>query len=101
MALNRAFPRWYTGTSTDVPGAAGAPDASQDMQSVAMHEFGHASGFARHYDGPNSTGLGGAICNLTDSRRETMCSLLTQGTAWGRTLGPHDRHTWNAVYPAR
>lgn len=101
MALNRAFPSWYTGSSTSVPGEAGAPDAEQDMQGVAMHEFGHASGFARHYDGANSTGLGGAICERTNSKRETMCALSTQGAAWARTLGPHDRHTWDAAYPAR
>jgi hypothetical protein len=105
--------RWYRGESRKVPrggdangdGRIAGPEIDSagskvDLQSVAVHEFGHATGQGAHWD-PNKdpfNGRGGAICTRYDSRRESMCSMLVAGTAWQRTLGPHDRETFKKAY---
>lgn len=75
--------RWYTGT--------GAPARNQaDLQSVATHEFGHATGFAGHFSGS-------ALCS-NDASFHTMCAGHVVGTNRQRTLEEHDKHTFGAAY---
>ena len=81
---------WYTGTSTLVP--RGRPD----LWSVATHEFGHAAGWASHFDDPG-IGLGAAICG-NFSGQHSMCATHFSGTARQRSLGPHDIDTFRAIY---
>ncbi len=81
-----------------MPGRAGEAGSKQDLQSVMTHEFGHATGWGAHYDGPNHIPRGTARCGRTDSNRETMCASNTSGVPWGRTLGPHDKHTFRRAY---
>lgn len=81
---------WYTGTSTNVP--SGRPD----LWSVAAHEFGHAAGWAAHFDDPG-IGLGLAICG-NFSGQHTMCANHYGGTARQRSLGPHDADTFRELY---
>lgn len=81
---------WYTGTSTNVP--RGRPD----LWSVAVHEFGHAAGWATHFDDPG-IGLGTGICG-SFSGQHTMCATHYMGTARQRSLGPHDVDTFRGLY---
>jgi hypothetical protein len=96
--------RWYRGSSSKVPRAPGSnfdnEDSKIDLQSVATHEFGHGLGQAKHWDPDKdlNNGRGGARCSTYESRRETMCALITAGTAWQRSLGPHDRETFKKAY---
>lgn len=81
---------WYVGTSTTVP--RGRPD----LLSVAVHEFGHAAGWAKHYDDPG-VGLGVGICG-NFSGQHTMCATHYASTARQRSLGPHDVETFRQRY---
>jgi hypothetical protein len=81
---------WYTGTSTTVP--HGRPD----LWSVAVHEFGHAAGWAGHFDDP-ALGLGAGLCG-NFSGQHTMCATHYSGTARQRSLGPHDIDTFRQMY---
>lgn len=81
---------WYTGTSTTVP--RGRPD----LWSVAVHEFGHAAGWAGHYDDPD-IGLGAGLCG-NFSGQHSMCATHYSGTARQRSLGPHDVETFKRLY---
>jgi hypothetical protein len=81
---------WYTGTSTTVP--RGRPD----LWSVAVHEFGHAAGWAAHFDDAG-IGLGAGLCG-NFSGQHTMCATHYSGTARQRSLGPHDVDTFRLMY---
>ena len=75
---------WYTGT--------GLPGRNQaDLQSVATHELGHATGFAGHF------ASSAAICNNT-SGQHTMCAAHRAGTNRQRSLELHDKHTFQRAY---
>jgi len=91
MAFNSDPSMWYYGSSASVP------DNRFDMQSVAVHEFGHAGGFAPHYDGRGSL-EGPEPCQRSNLNRETMCAVTYRGQARQRTLGRHDRHTFEGAY---
>jgi hypothetical protein len=95
MAINRA-PKvpWYRGSSGSVP------DDRADLQSLATHEFGHATGWVRHYDGGSDDNLPGSEhCGRDMKDRQTMCALAAYpGQSRTRTLGQHDRHTFEAAY---
>lgn len=74
---------WYSGT--------GAPGGSQpDLYSIAVHELGHATGFAGHFSGSD-------ICGTNDSQ-QTMCPTHYMGTTRQRTLATHDQHTFTGAY---
>lgn len=75
---------WYTGSSTSVP------SGKYDLRSVAVHEFGHAEGFAGHFSSTDT--------DCSGSDRNTMCSGLPSGTSYKRTLESHDIHTVEAAY---
>ena len=69
-----------------------SPTTTQsDLQSVAAHELGHATGFAGHF------GTNAKICANTE-RQHTMCSGHRAGTTRQRTLELHDKHTFQNAY---
>lgn len=75
----------------------GTPLATQyDLWSVAVHEFGHATGFAAHWD------EAGFYCSQNvDSvspTRHTMCPTIYRGTTMQRTLAPHDKDVFQNAY---
>lgn len=67
-----------------------APNES-DLQSVAAHELGHATGFAGHF------ATGSRICGNVASQH-TMCSGHRAGSTRQRTLELHDKHTFQNAY---
>jgi hypothetical protein len=73
------------------------PAGRPDLASVATHEFGHASGWAHHYDDAG-VDPGGLICG-NNSGQATMCATHYKGTARQRSLQTHDVHTFKAAYP--
>ena len=75
---------WHTGL--DAPGGR-----QPDLLSVAVHEFGHATGFSKHF------GAGAAICTVK-STQHTMCPSHLFGSTWQRSLEKHDKHTFAAAY---
>ncbi len=81
---------WYTGTSTNVP------SRRPDLWSVAVHEFGHAAGWAWHFDDPEIA-LGAGVCG-NFSGQHSMCATHYSGTARQRSLGPHDVDTFRQMY---
>jgi len=91
MAFDSSQPNWYRGSSASVP------NDRTDMQATAAHEFGHASGWFPHYDGRRSLS-GRAHCGLDNVNRQTMCMSIGRGQARQRTLGQHDRHTFEGAY---
>ena len=75
---------WYVGTKS--------PASNQmDLFSVAVHEFGHFTGFAGHFDS------GESIC-ANNKSVQTMCPAYTVGTKWQRSLESHDQHTFLDAY---
>jgi predicted Zn-dependent protease len=71
---------------------SGNPSGSQpDLESVATHELGHATGFSGHFTEP-------ALCAFNSSQ-QTMCSTHLSGSTWQRSLADHDQHTFAAAYP--
>lgn len=81
-----AVESWYSGSGT--PGGA-----QFDLRSVAAHEWGHAFGFAGHWQDHD------ALIDCTSSARETMCSSLPKGTSYMRSLQTHDMHSLVSAYP--
>lgn len=75
---------WYFGT--------GVPSRNAfDFYSTAVHELGHGTGFRGHFTGPST-------CPGTSSDN-TMCqSSARRGTTHRRSLGTHDRHTFQHAY---
>lgn len=75
---------WHLGNSNNVPAG------HVDLRGVSVHEFGHAAGF-KHFDE--------AIDDCSGSDRLTMCTKISTGTNWFRSLESHDRHTMELAYP--
>lgn len=76
---------WYYGT-----GSSGSNQYS--FRGVALHEFGHMTGWAGHY--PDNSGE----CDGSGAHH-TMCPKpRSDGDAW-KSLEQHDVHTFNATYP--
>lgn len=74
---------WHTGT-------ANPPSDKLDAWSVATHEFGHATGWAGHFE------PGWEVC--TNAPRHTMCPYINYGGDYQRQPEDHDKHTFNAAY---
>jgi hypothetical protein len=90
---------WYTGTG-DAPSdpliCLRDHCGEFDLYSVAVHEAGHATGFA----GPFNEGhfdAADAICS-SDSTQQTMCPFTRKGSESNRSLESHDVHTFDASY---
>lgn len=62
-----------------------------DLQGILAHEFGHATGWGRHFE--ENTGT---ECLL--AQRHTMCSTVSPGTLDPRSLEPHDIDTFEDAY---
>lgn len=80
---------WYDNLATPIP------SDRADGKSVALHEFGHFTGFygpfvSGHFD-PNAT-----IC--TTDPRQTMCPFINYGESYQRGLETHDIHTFDNAY---
>lgn len=94
--------QWYR--KADPSGISGR---RYDLQSVATHEFGHSTGLFWHFDDPGMNSGTGHNCAGGNPGRETMCSATPRGNTSGRTLEPHDLHTFRTdasqagAYPAR
>ncbi len=81
---------WYNQSAGD------PPSDTIDTQAVAAHEFGHATGFSRHWD--YQDGANGSLCKTGDLAKHTMCATYEGGTVRQRTLEEHDIHTFAAAY---
>lgn len=77
---------WYFGSSSTVPAG------EHDFRSVAVHEFGHATGFSGHWTSTD------ASTNCSTTARHTMCPSVQTGTSYWRTLEYHDIHVIEAAY---
>lgn len=95
--------QWYRKADPD-----GIRTRRYDLQSVATHEFGHATGLYWHFDDPGMTSGTGHVCNDgAGGAGETMCASVGRGTTGNRTLSDHDLHTFRTdatqagAYPAR
>lgn len=89
MAFDRQE-RWYAGRGDP-------PNDAADAQSVATHEFGHATGWFAHYDDGQTTST--PVCpKPLNNSQHTMCKSHQAGSAWWRGLEPHDRHTFEGAY---
>ncbi|MGI8775483.1 MAG: matrixin family metalloprotease [Actinomycetota bacterium] len=75
---------WYTGDATP------PPSDKFDVEAIATHEFGHATGWSGHFL------ESGTHC--TDTPKETMCPTIPSGKAYWRTLETHDKHTLVNAY---
>jgi hypothetical protein len=87
MRFDSADP-FYTGTGT--PG-----EKQIDLQSIATHEWGHATGWGSS-GGTNHFPEGWDVCTM--SPKHTMCPSIPEGKDYWRTLEEHDRDTFNNVY---
>ena len=76
---------WYVKSSSTVP------SDKYDLRFVIVHEFGHAGGFAMHWEGDGEE-------DCTGSDRETMCSGLPKGTSYKRSIEEHEDHTFDSAY---
>lgn len=91
--------QWYKGADPDR-----IPLRRYDLQSVATHEFGHATGLYWHFNDPGLN-TGDEICRA-GLDRDTLCQGLSRGSADERSLGTHDLHTFRGdatqagAYPA-
>lgn len=77
-----------------------------DLQGIATHELGHATGFLRHFNEPldesgvpDEWSMQRARCGETSRYRETMCPGGESGQTWERSLGVHDQHSFRGAYP--
>jgi Matrixin len=100
VRLDRDEP-WHSATSTP------PPDEETDLQAIATHELGHATGFGfptgdvKGHWGVNANGTIDQtelqnLCQTTPI--ETMCPVYEPGTAYIRSLETHDLHTFSARY---
>jgi hypothetical protein len=67
-----------------------------DFAAVAVHEFGHATGWGAESDKSHFTD-DGDYCQF-DSVRHTMCESYWEGTTYQRSLQQHDKHTFADRY---
>jgi hypothetical protein len=65
-----------------------------DRASIAVHEFGHATGFGTT-DSQHFASYG-SYCQGDSA--QTMCPFYESGSTYWRSLGTHDIHTFAAVY---
>lgn len=72
-------------------GAPPIPADRFDLLGILAHEFGHATGWGRHFAEDTGT-------ECINEQRHTMCSTVSPGTADPRTLEPHDIDTWQDAY---
>ena len=76
---------WHYGTD-----ASGSNEIS--FRGVALHEFGHMSGWVGHFSASSDECSGSGPYH-------TMCANPNQsGDGW-KSLEQHDKHTFNAAYP--
>lgn len=88
MTLDEAE-NWYAGTGT--------PASNQvDVQSIVIHEFGHAAALGHYEQGPTVTGVN---CNGTNTARPTICGSYVYGSTWWRSLEADDRNGISSAYP--
>lgn len=77
---------WYRGTSNP-------PSGRLDALSLAVHEFGHSTGWRGHFD-PDAD-----VCDVGgQDDRQTMCPYFAYDATWWRNLEEHDRHTFDNAY---
>jgi hypothetical protein len=98
LALDRDE-HWYTG------GARGPAGDQIDMESVAVHEIGHATGWNVHLDDraprrdcPRVDARGFIVAASVTRRIQTMCRLNAIGSTAQRTLGGRDRRVFRGAY---
>lgn len=93
MSLNMDF-SWYSGT--------GNPSSSYwDMQSIATHEAGHATGWgSTSYNSLGHYASSSAECTGATKPKATMCwyDPNAMGTIWMRTLEADDTTTYGWAY---
>lgn len=87
--------------------AGPVPSGKNDLESGAVHEFGHATGRGAHEgnttSATNGDGSGhffdsGSYCNQTEVEHHTMCQSWVGGRIWDRSLNEHDRDAFNSQY---
>lgn len=100
IGLNKFAP-WYTGTG----GISCTPTCRADLWSVAVHEFGHATGrgstkgeLMTAGDGDGHFPMSWSVCDLTQSDYHSMCAMEAPGETWGRSLNTHDIDTFKNRY---
>lgn len=80
---------WYVGDGI-------VPSNAWDLQSIAVHEAGHVTGWSGHFDRDDNT-----LCPNDTELAQTMCGGEDRrGTKGLRTLQDHDEHTIANAYPA-
>ncbi|HEX7167289.1 MAG TPA: hypothetical protein VF230_09945 [Acidimicrobiales bacterium] len=62
---------------------------------VSSHEFGHATGWGKHYDDDFAVD----ICDEDNLKKHTMCAGIAASNQRMRTLEDHDVHTFKNSYP--
>jgi hypothetical protein len=88
-----------TSDTGDPPCPSG--ECEVDLESIASHEFGHATGRVRGGDGDLghfTQANNGAICNSNADEHHTMCRSGVAGTTYDRTLNTHDKDTFESAY---
>lgn len=90
---------WYT-NDTGTPSCASTSTCQTDLESVATHEFGHATGRVKGGDGFGhfTSGNDGWICNNNADQHHTMCKSGIANTTYDRTLNTHDKDTFDNAY---
>jgi hypothetical protein len=78
---------WHTDTTA-------VPSNKLDAESVANHEFGHATGFF----GPYQNGHFDNNAAVCADPEQTMCPYLNYGEQSYRVLESHDQHTFDGAY---
>jgi hypothetical protein len=98
LALDRDE-HWYTG------GSRGPAGDQIDLESVAVHEIGHSSGWNVHLDDraprrdcPRADARGFLVTASVTRSIQTMCRLNAIGTTSQRTLGGRDRRVFRGAY---
>ena len=80
------------------------PPTGSDLESVAVHEFGHAGGRADDTggytlgDGEGHFNNSASYCNPTEAEHHTMCQSTKTDRIWDRSLNEHDRDAFENKY---